>query len=103
MIDPPPLMVNNDHPRANMWRKERASVVHRNACRALRHILGNATFNLLCAQPHKRLKASQQRTPSPATLRMMAIVIASSGTMKSVGCAATTTLAPNDDSRSVAR
>jgi len=39
-------MVNNDHPRANMWRKERASVVHRNACRALRHIFGNATFNL---------------------------------------------------------
>ena len=39
-------MVNNDHPRANMWRKERASVVHRNACRALRHIFGNATFKL---------------------------------------------------------
>src|SRR5713226_4002846 len=30
---------------------------------------------------------------------MMAIVIASSVTMKSVGCAATTTLAPNDHSR----
>jgi hypothetical protein len=41
--------------------------------------------------------------PSPATLSMMAIVIASSVTIESVGCAATTTLAPNDDSRCVAR
>src|SRR5580704_17102735 len=50
-----------------------------------------------------RLKASQQRNPSPATLSMMAIIIASSVTIESVGCAATTTLAPNDDSRCVAR
>jgi hypothetical protein len=34
---------------------------------------------------------------------MMAIIIASSVTIESVGCAATTTLAPNDDTRSVAR
>jgi hypothetical protein len=47
MIDPPPMMVDSDHPRTNMWRKEPASLLHRNVCRVCATFLG---------APHLRLR-----------------------------------------------